>query len=279
MQSMLPRRAMLIAGLVFAAASTAPIVAQPANAGELRLTLRSRYQPFKGSKEWVETTFQQSLQADKTFLVICDMWDKHWCRGATGRVNVLAERMVPVLSAARTKGILIVHAPSETMGYYRDTPQRQRVLALPRPVLRSSLPLTDPPLPIDDSGGGCDTSGDKSSSPWTRQHPAIPIGEEDFISDNGLDIYTIVKNRGLQNMLIMGVHTNMCVLGRSFGIRQMTRWGVKCILVRDLTDAMYSPKDRPYVSHDEGTELVIQHIEKYWAPTVLSSELMRALKQ
>jgi hypothetical protein len=30
-----------------------------------------------------------------------------------------------------------------------------------------------------------------------------------------------------------------------------------CLLIRDLTDAMYSPQDAPYVSHEQGTELVI----------------------
>jgi hypothetical protein len=69
----------------------------------------------------------------------------------------------------------------------------------------------------------------------------------------------------------------MCVLNRSFAIRQMTKWGVRCILVRDLTDAMYDPRDRPFVSHDRGTELVIEHIEKYWAPTVTSSQILAVL--
>jgi hypothetical protein len=75
----------------------------------------------------------------------------------------------------------------------------------------------------------------------------------------------------------MGVHTNMCVLNRTFAIKQMTKWGERSILVRDLTDSMYNPRDRPFVAHDQGTELVIEHIEKYWAPTVLSSELLRAI--
>lgn len=55
--------------------------------------------------------------------------------------------------------------------------------------------------------------------------------------------------------------------------------GVHCILVRDLTDAMYNPRSRLYVSHAQGTtELVIDYIEKYWCPTVLSSDLVKALK-
>ena len=78
--------------------------------------------------------------------------------------------------------------------------------------------------------------------------------------------------------LIMGVHTNMCILNRTFAIRQMTRWGVTCVLIRDLTDAMYNPADRPYVPHEKGTQLVIEHIERYWCATVESAELMAALK-
>ena len=72
---------------------------------------------------------------------------------------------------------------------------------------------------------------------------------------------------------MMGVHTNMCVLGRSFGIRQMTKLGMNVVLVRDLTDAMYDPRDAPHVSHERGTELVIEHIERYWCPSIVSSDL------
>jgi hypothetical protein len=41
---------------------------------------------------------------------------------------------------------------------------------------------------------------------------------------------------------------------------------------------MYNPARRPFVSHERGTELVIEHIEKYWAPTAASDDLVRALK-
>jgi hypothetical protein len=30
---------------------------------------------------------------------------------------------------------------------------------------------------------------------------------------------------------------------------------------------------RPYVSHDEGTRLVIEFIEKFWCPTIESHQL------
>jgi hypothetical protein len=46
-------------------------------------------------------------------------------------------------------------------------------------------------------------------------------------------------------------------------------------LIRDVTDALYNPAKPPYVSHEEGTRLVVEYIEKFWCPTVLSEELLR----
>ena len=55
----------------------------------------------------------------------------------------------------------------------------------------------------------------------------------------------------------------------------MTQLGFQVVLVRDLTDAMYDPRTRPFVSHARGTELVIEHIETMWCPSILSEDLMR----
>jgi len=83
-----------------------------------------------------------------------------------------------------------------------------------------------------------------------------------------------MKQRGIKNVFVLGVHTNMCVLGRPFSIRQMVYQGQNVVLVRDLTDTMYNPRSRPYVSHARGTELVVEHIEKYWCPTITSDQII-----
>lgn len=251
---------------------------QAAAASPLRLRLRTRVEPFKGSDRWEEVNFEKDFAPGETALLICDMWDNHWCSGAARRVGPLAQRMAPLVNAARARGILIIHAPSDTMEFYKDYPQRRRALQAPRVTPPPGLGLASPALPIDDSDEGCDTPGDKVYIAWTRQHEAIPIGEPDLISDSGTEIYSVLQPRGIKNLLIMGVHTNMCVLNRSFAIKQMTNWGVACVLVRDLTDTMYDPNDRPFVSHDTGTELVVQYIEKYWCPTTRSEEILRAIR-
>ncbi|NQT81840.1 isochorismatase family protein [bacterium] len=253
-----------------------PVPHRPRPEGKLRLRLRSRVETFKGSGEWDEVIVEKEFPVAETAILICDMWDKHWCRGATRRCEAIAKKMGPVINAARATGVQIIHCPSDTLHFYADSPQRRRMILAPPVPLPKSLPLPSHPLPIDASDGGCDT-GDKSYTAWTRQNPNIEIGKYDGISHDGKEVYYFLKQLGIKNLIIMGVHTNMCVLGRSFAIRQMTRWGIRCILVRDLTDTMYDPEDPPHVTHDEGTQLVVKHIEKYWGPSILSSELVRGL--
>ena len=259
----------------------AVLISSAATDPQVRLKVRSRVELYKGSGVWREVAVDERISPSSSALILCDMWDHHWCQGATGRVEVLAHKMAPVIELARSRGVLIIHAPSETMKYYEHAPQRLRILAIPATKPPAALPLTDPSLPIDDSDGGCDTPNNPlpvNSRVWTKENAAIGIAPPDLISDDGLEVYSALQSRGIKTLLVAGVHANMCILNRSFAIRQMTRWGVRCILVRDLTDAMYNPARRPFVSHEQGTQLVIEHIEKYWAPTVTSEDLVRALK-
>jgi nicotinamidase-related amidase len=262
-----PRRPALIlctAGLLALAGGSLPGEEPPAAAdGPLHLHLRTRVQPFKGQDRWEEAVVDKDIRPRETAVIICDMWDNHWCQAAARRCAALARKMEPVLVAARKSGVTIIHAPSECMDFYKDAPQRKRMTELPRVTPPRPLEISDPPLPIDDKDGGCDDPEPaKPFRAWTRENPALTIADEDFISDNGQEVYSLLRQRGIKTLLICGVHTNMCVCNRSFAIKQMTRWGVPCILIRDLTDSMYNPKKAPFVPHEEGTELVVEHIEK-----------------
>ncbi len=264
-----------------AAASVSLVVlvalAQPA----ARVSLRSRVQPFKGTQDWQEASVEREIRPKLTALVICDMWDHHWCKGAEDRVGTLAGRMAPVVDRLRASGVLIIHAPSETMEFYKEHPARLAMLKIPQVEPPQALDLTAPALPVDDSDGGCDTIDNPlkpNTRVWTRENSAIRIAPGDLVSDKGQEVYSALHERGIQDLLLAGVHTNMCVLNRGFAIKQMSKWGMRCVLIRDLTDAMYNPRRSPFVSHAAGTELVVEHIEKYWAPTVTSAELLRALR-
>ena len=258
----------------------APDPSNPVSGGDdsgMHLILRKRIQPFGASDTWTEANFEQSFAPARTAIVVTDMWDKHWCRGATERVGQIAVRMEPLLEKARASGVLIIHAPSETMSFYTGSEGRKLAASAPHADPPEAAPLHDLPLPIDDSNGGCDTPGDTEHRAWSRETPLLTIAPGDVISDSGTEIYNVLRQHGIDTVFYMGVHANMCILNRTFGIRQMARWGIHCILVRDLTDAMYEPSSRPFVSHAAGTELVIQYIEQHWAPTVTSMQMMQAL--
>jgi putative heme-binding domain-containing protein len=219
----------------------------------------------------------------KTAIIICDMWDQHWCRGATRRVGELAPAMNRAVASARARGVLIVHAPSSCMDAYKDHPARKRAQSAPRAANLpgdisgwcNKIPAEEKGVyPIDQSDGGCDDGPMcPQGSPWRKQVAAIEIRDEDAISDSGAEIWNLLESRGINNVLLMGVHTNMCVLGRPFGLRQLVRHGKHAVLVRDLTDTMYNSRSWPYVSHFRGTGRIIEHIEKFVAPTITSTDL------
>ena len=262
------------------AAARPPMRVRPEVAGNL--SLKARRREARGDQV-VEIRKTLDWRVSETAIVICDMWADHPCHQAAIRVDAMGPRMNRVVSAARGLGVTVVHAPSSGIKFYEKPPFRQRILAAPpvkAPVPIASWckldPKVEPPLPIDDSDGGCDDPLVRPKPGFDRhQHAAIRITGFDGISDNGQEVYNFFRQLKIRIVVLMGVHTNMCVLGRSFGIRQMVRLGFNVVLARDLTDALYAPRDRPYVSHTRGTELVVEHIERYWCPSIVGSDLTR----
>ena len=244
------------------------------NDDTLQLTTLRQVPKTTGRNGWRIVEEQVTWSASETAIIIVDMWNKHWSWGATERVDIMAPRMNAVINAARDRGVQIIHAPSDTMDFYDEHPARGWVLDVPHVEMPDPIEHPDPPQPVDSSDGGSDTSEKNSFKAWHRQHPAIEVKDGDAISDNGQEVYNILAQKGIKNLLYMGVHTNMCVLGRSFAIKAMVRSGqFNVALVRDLTDAMYNPFKAPYVSHEEGTQLIIAYIEKFWCPTITSDDL------
>ncbi len=246
-------------------------------ADSLLLPMRSRVETSKGSGEWRVIDKTAEWDPRKTAIVICDMWNQHWCKGATRRVGEMAPRMNEVIREARKRGVFIIHCPSDTMKFYEGTPQRK--LAQAAPTATPRVPLQrwcnldrsrEAPLPIDDSDGGCDDWPQcEQGSPWRRQIATIEVVDGDAVTDSA-EAYSLMQQRGIDNVIVMGVHLNMCVLGRPFSIRQMVNQGKNVVLMRDLTDTMYNSRKSPYVPHSAGTDLMIEHVEKYWCPSTTS---------
>jgi nicotinamidase-related amidase len=250
-------------------------------AAPLKLNLHRLVEKAHGSGEWREVEQRAQWKPQQTAVIICDMWDRHWCQGATARVAEMAPRMNQMIGALRERGVLIIHCPSDTMKFYEGTPGRK--LAQAAPPVNARVPLQgwcnldkvkEPGLPIDDSDGGCDDQPQCSQgSPWRRQIATIEIRDGDAITDSA-EAYNLMRQRGITNVIVLGVHQNMCVLGRPFSIRQMVYQGQNVVLVGDLTDSMYNSRSQPRVDHFTGNDLVRWHIEKYWCPTITSDQIL-----
>ena len=248
---------------------------------QTRLQLTARRQELTldkhGYRGWRVCEEPLELDAARTALLLCDVWDHHWCRGAVERLELMLPQIDATARAARDLGMLVVHAPSGTMQAYADHPARKRVLQAPPVPVPKELPHPDPPHPIDGSDSS-DTADDpgRERGRWTRQHAGVWIDpERDAIGDDGHELLAHYRQRGIGNVFVAGVHTNMCVLMRSFAIKQLVRWGIPVYLVRDLTDCMYNPARPPYVSHAAGLELAVSYIEQFWCPSITGAELQR----
>jgi nicotinamidase-related amidase len=239
----------------------------------------------------------ESWRPAETAIIVCDMWDSHHCLNAVRRCVEVAPRMNAVLSKARDQGVLIVHAPSSCMDPYKDHPGRKlaqlapKAASLPADISQwcRSIPSEEKGIyPIDQEQGGEDDDlaehkvwqdklaalGRNPKSPWKSQIGLLTIGDRDAISDSGVEIWNLLEARGIKNVVLLGVHTNMCVLGRPFGLRQMAKNGKNVVLMRDMTDTMYDPSKWPFVSHFAGTDAIIEHIEKFVCPTITSVALL-----
>ncbi|MBL8889625.1 MAG: ThuA domain-containing protein [Planctomycetaceae bacterium] len=260
--------------------------------------LRSRVPSAPGSPLYHAVLTEASWNPLETAVIVCDMWDNHHSPNAVDRVNELAPAIEAYLNAARRSGAVIIHAPSDCMAFYVDHPARDRAQSIPIP---ENVPdgferwCTGIPseaggvYPIDQADGGEDDDPDRHAawaqrnkldgrnpnSPWKQQHAGITIDPaNDYITDLGPEVWAILETRGIKNVALVGVHVNMCVLGRPFGLRNLIAAGKQAVLVRDLTDSMYNPARWPYVHHHTGTDLIIQHIEKFVCPTMTSDQLV-----
>jgi nicotinamidase-related amidase len=261
-----------------------------------QVTLRTAKPDTEGKGQIISVQRNEIWQPEQTAMIVCDVWDYHHSQNAVERLEAFAPRLNQVLNEARRRGVTIIHAPSDCMDHYRDHPARKRAQSAPQAVNGpdgidawcSAIPSEKSGVfPIDQADGGEDDDpqklavwrkklaelGRNPQMPWQAQSPLITIDKDlDFISDSGSEVWNVLQSRRIKNVVLTGVHVNMCVLGRPFGLRQMARNGMNVALLRDLTDAMYNPLSWPYVDHHEGTRRVIEHIERYVCPTISSDQ-------
>lgn len=275
--------AILLISVVSVAMDVTPVSSAEKNSAEKntewKVKLRTRVKADKAAKGFHVVEKEAVWKPKETAILIVDMWNDHHCKSAAKRVVELAPAMNRVVRKARERGVLIIHAPSSCSGFYEGTPARKRVLDLKTVKAPTTFqwnyfnPDHEGPLAakLEEAGCSCETA--KPCGPnyraWKRQIAAIEITDADAVTDNGQEIYNLLEKRGIHNVIVMGVHTNRCVLGRPFGIRQMVYVGKNVVLCRDLTDSYHRDPGK----HFEGLKKIVAHVEKHWCPTITSTSI------
>jgi nicotinamidase-related amidase len=259
-----------------------------------RIIKRAIVDDVKG-KVRTQTTAQWDPKT--TAVIVCDVWDYHHSINAVRRLEEMLPSMDKVLKVARSSGSIVIHSPSDCMPHYQGHPARMRAEQVPKSDLPRNIASwnckTDQEeqgvYPLDQSDGGEDDDplehqhwadklkalGRNPGLPWKSQNAALTIDPAvDYISDRGDEVWAILKENKIEHVIMLGVHTNMCVLGRPFGLRQLVSNQMDIVLVRDLTDCMYNPKRWPFVDHYTGNDLMIGYIEKHVCPTITSDQII-----
>lgn len=257
----------------------------------LGLETRTRGISRNGEPASEATRRRIEWKPEKSAVVICDMWDDHHCLSAAKRTAEMAPRVNEAVSGLRGQGTLIVHSPCGCMEFYRGSPQRRLAEQAPfasvpcefgwngwdtwreREIreLYGRTPLPDGLIDI----GPCSCHGsepccEEGYYPWTRQIDTIQMMDDDAVTASGQELYNLLEQRGIDDVIVMGVHTNVCVLSQPYGIRQLVYMGKRPLLCRDLTDSFHRCDE----DHFEGTDVIIEYIEAFWCPTITSDQLI-----
>src|SRR5436190_10201352 len=201
----------------------------------------------------------EEVDTAKVAVIAVDMWNWHWCKTSTMRVAALVPRMNVCLEELRKMGVQVFLCPTDVADNYVGTPMVEKVLAVPPLAVPKAMKVECPSAP---DGGGC-TCGPghrcQGNYGWDGMHPDLIIGEDDLMPNDPEMLHAILQRKGITHLIFMGVHTQICLLGKSIGMRAMLEAGYQCFLARDLTDAhgKYDPEAK--ITPDLFTEQVVQH--------------------
>ncbi len=240
------------------------------HAVEIELTLQTR-DPASGRV--VRAT--ERIDPRRIGVIAVDVWNFHWCKTATMRVDAIVPRMTRALDAARELGMTVMLCPSDVVDNYVGLPQRMAVLAMPTPPVPNLVEVTCPPVP---DAGGCACGRERCgvNYGWDGMHPDLRIDPADLMPDTQAEVYAICKARGLTHLIYVGFHTQVCLLGKPMGLRAMKSAGLTCFLARDMTDAHPGYDPARDFTPDLNTAQVVEHFERHLAATIdLQAELAR----
>ena len=128
---------------VFPALVYSFLAVAPSRAAEIELSFQTR-DPTTGK---IILTAEK-VDPKRIGVIAVDVWNFHWCKTATMRVDAIVPRMNKALDAARSLGMTVMLCPSDVVDNYVGYPQREAIFALPKFPVPNVVNVTCPPVPM-----------------------------------------------------------------------------------------------------------------------------------
>ena len=239
---------------------------------KLILSLR-KYQPFFVNNEPELVEKEKTLDPSKVAVLVIGMWSGHQCLVADRILHELSPKVDSFLRMCRSNQMKVIFGSSSLTKLPKYAALRKNMKGLSFAKLVDHG-LSFSPIPFDDSDGGVNERNPNFKRDDVDLHPAIEVFDTDAMSDNSKEILNYLHHHNIELLLVVGVHTNMCVLDRPYGIKNLARYGFPMAIVRDLADPMVKPDGVRVKDRDDAKEKIVRFIEQHFCPSVDSRDFI-----
>lgn len=210
--------------------------------------------------------------------ILVDFWDTHILRSHLERYRKITEQVIkPLLPAARSAGITVVHAPGFTIA--KRYPQWEAYAEEADWEVREPSPQSWPPEDFRKRTGDYARYERPFVTPDLLEVgkelyrkrmilDSVAPQPEDFVIASGGQLHRLLEDRKILHLLYLGFSTDGCVQDKDYGIKAMGKKGYNIILLRDATtgkESEYSLKGMFM------TEMAIKQIELYRVTTTVGA--------
>lgn len=221
--------------------------------------------PGEGYTGWIQK--QIPVDPAHTAIVVMHAWDVgtpeqfpaqyRVCEYIPRSTKILEDRFPAFLEKVRSSGIKLIHVGSqsetslETLPGYIRTKEKWGVD--PDPIPRVS---SDPVwqqlqnLRIDHGIYGKHNLEGVNASREYRDFAIMPKDDEDVVATTH-QLFQLCKEQGINHLIYTGFCINACLTMSPCGMYDMTRRGVLCSIIRDLTTAVENKESCAEEAHKE----------------------------
>jgi nicotinamidase-related amidase len=233
---------------------------------------------------FIRRELDMEFPAERTALVLVDMWNVHFIRSWIERAeHISREFVIPAMDAARDAGLTIVHAPCPevAMQYPDHLPS-----VPPAPPQPSSGPDWPPHEFRSRSGEYAAYRGPRDQPPGIATHwdkvkgdlsmsPLVDVRPNETVVATGRELHHVLAKAGIYHTIYAGFAANWCLMGRDYGIRAMSRYGYHMVVLRDCTTGVEFPDT---IDDNLVTELVIREVEQQYGFSASNEDFREACR-